>query len=174
MTDHRAGAEPTTPAAAPAGTARSLVWLTLAVAAGWVVADQLTKWWALETLDQGDPVPVVWTLQWNLVFNSGMAFSQFEGGGWIIGLVAVVIVLVLFLTLRGTRSRLTAVAVGMIIGGALGNLLDRALRDDGGFLGGRVVDFIDVQWWPVFNVADVGVVVGGLLLIIGSLRTSGP
>jgi signal peptidase II len=169
MTEHPPGAEPVTPVTAPGGATRSHMWLTAAVALGWVVADQLTKWWALSALERGEPQHVLWTLQWNLVFNSGMAFSQFEGGGWVIGLVAVVVVVVLFLTLRRTRSRLTAVAVGMIIGGAVGNLLDRAFRDDG-FLHGRVVDFIDLQWWPVFNVADIGVVVGGLLLILGSLR----
>jgi signal peptidase II len=58
------------------------------------------------------------------------------------------------------------VAVGLVLGGALGNLIDRALRGGGGFLGGAVVDFIDFQWWPIFNVADSCVVIGAILLII--------
>jgi signal peptidase II len=57
-----------------------------------------------------------------------------------------------------------AVAIGMVSGGALGNLIDRAFREGDGLLGGGVVDFIDLQWWPVFNVADAAIVVGALLL----------
>jgi signal peptidase II len=62
------------------------------------------------------------------------------------------------------------VAVGMIAGGAIGNLSDRLLRAGDGFLGGGVVDFIDFQWWPVFNVADAAVVLGGLMLVLESVR----
>ena len=57
------------------------------------------------------------------------------------------------------------IAVGAIIGGAIGNLADRAFREGGGFFGGAVVDFIDLQWWPVFNVADSAIVVGGILVV---------
>jgi signal peptidase II len=57
-----------------------------------------------------------------------------------------------------------AVAIGLVFGGALGNLIDRAFREGDGFLGGGVVDFIDLQWWPVFNIADAAIVVGALLL----------
>ena len=65
-----------------------------------------------------------------------------------------------------------AIAVGMIVGGALGDLVDRALRTNGGsFFSGSVVDFIDFQWWPVFNLADMGVVVGGFLLVFAYLRS---
>ena len=59
---------------------------------------------------------------------------------------------------RGVRPDWGLVALGLIVGGALGNLVDRAFRGDAGFLQGAVVDFIDVQWWPVFNVADMAVV----------------
>jgi signal peptidase II len=71
---------------------------------------------------------------------------------------------------RTTTSRAGAVALGLILGGALGNLADRAFRGDGFFDGG-VVDFLDLQWWPVFNVADTCVVVGGILLVVVTLRT---
>ena len=57
------------------------------------------------------------------------------------------------------------IAVGAIIGGAIGNLGDRAFREGEGFFGGAVVDFIDLQWWPVFNVADSAIVVGGALVV---------
>jgi signal peptidase II len=61
--------------------------------------------------------------------------------------------------------------MGMIVGGALGNVLDRAFRSGGGgILSGSVVDFIDFQWWPVFNVADMAVTVGGVILVLGSVR----
>ena len=56
---------------------------------------------------------------------------------------------------------LSAVGIGLVIGGAIGNVLDRLFRAGDGFLGGAVVDFIDLQWWPVFNVADMAITVGG-------------
>ena len=58
----------------------------------------------------------------------------------------------------------------MIIGGALGNLADRAFRSGDGFLGGAVVDFVDLQWWPVFNLADAAVVVGGATIVLRGIR----
>jgi signal peptidase II len=60
--------------------------------------------------------------------------------------------------------------LGLVLGGALGNLADRVFRDGSGFLGGAVIDFIDLQWWPVFNVADIAVTVGGVLLVLTSTR----
>ncbi|MDZ7734062.1 MAG: signal peptidase II [Acidimicrobiia bacterium] len=84
--------------------------------------------------------------------------------------VALVVVGALVWTGRSLSSRSGAVALGLVLGGALGNLADRAFRGDG-LLSGRVVDFIDLQWWPVFNVADMGVVVGAILLLVVSYRT---
>ena len=77
-----------------------------------------------------------------------------------IAVLALVVVGFLLWQGRTIASRAGAVALGLILGGALGNLADRAFRG-GGFFGGGVVDFIDLQWWPVFNVADSCVVVGG-------------
>lgn len=142
----------------------------LAVAAAVVAVDQLTKHWAVNALDDGNPVHLVWTLRLNLSFNSGMAFSQGEGWGPVIGVVALVVVVVLVVSMRRAGSVLTAVAAGLVIGGAVGNIADRVFRSDGGFLQGRVVDFIDFQWWPIFNVADMGVTIGGALLVLSSLR----
>ncbi len=160
----------TAPEVARAGGLR----ITAAVAAVVVVLDQLTKWWALEALDDRT-IDVVWTLRFNLAFNRGMAFSQGQGMGPLIALVAVVVVVVLLRATRGTTSLLARGATGMVAGGALGNLIDRAFRSgDDGLLGGAVVDFIDVQWWPVFNIADIGVVVGALLLVLGGLRSPAP
>ena len=74
---------------------------------------------------------------------------------------------------RSVSTRVGAVALGLVLGGAIGNLVDRALRDGGGFLQGAVVDFIDLQWWPVFNVADSCVVIGAILLVVVTLVQPG-
>jgi signal peptidase II len=138
------------------------------VAVGWLLLDQLSKSWAVRNLS-GRDIDVIWTLRFNLAYNSGASFSMGEGWGRWIALVAVVIVALLIWQGLTVRSRLGAVALAMIVGGALGNVVDRAFRDgSGGFLGGSVVDFVDLQWWPVFNVADMGVVVGAILLVVST------
>ena len=141
------------------------------VSAAIVVAiDQLTKWWALGALDHGRIIDLVWTLRLRLVFNTGAAFSSFQGLGPLLGVAAVAVAAALLLNRRLVSGRWSAVATGCIAGGALGNLADRLFRSDDGFLGGAVVDFIDVQWWPVWNVADMGVVLGGAALVWGAYR----
>src|SRR5690606_9639539 len=106
------------------------------------------------------------SLRFNLAYNTGASFSIGSGKGngpWVAVLALVVVI---GLALGATsRIRAGAVASGLIIGGVLGNLLDRAFRGDDGFLHGAVVDFIDLQWWPVFNIADSGIVVGAIVLI---------
>jgi signal peptidase II len=150
-------------------TARSLGG-PLAIAAAVVLLDQLTKEWALNALEDG-PIDVVWTLRFNLAFNKGMAFSQGTGLGPIIGVVALVVIVGLLVSIGRSTSRLYPLAVGLIVGGAIGNLLDRLFRAPGWFRG-AVVDFIDLQWWPIFNVADIGVTVGGALLLLTSVLDS--
>jgi len=147
-------------------TARSLGG-PLAIAAAVVLLDQLTKEWALNALADG-PIDVVWTLRFNLAFNKGMAFSQGTGLGPIIGVVALIVIVGLLVSIGRSTSRLYPLAVGLIVGGAIGNLLDRLFRAPGWFRG-AVVDFIDLQWWPIFNVADIGVTVGGALLLLTSV-----
>ncbi len=131
-----------------------------------IVADQLTKHWAVNELVDRD-IDIFWTLRFNLAFNTGMAFSRGENMGPIIGVVALVVVVVLLLSLKRQPGRLTDVAVGMIVGGAIGNVIDRLFRQEG-WLRGGVVDFIDFQWFPIFNIADIGVTVGGALLVLAS------
>jgi len=144
------------------------------VAALVVLVDQLTKHWALNELRDG-PTHVVWTLRFNLTFNSGMAFSRGQGLGPFISVMAVVVITVLLVSLGRSGSRFHAVCVGLVIGGAIGNVADRIFRAHGaGFLKGRVIDFIDFQWWPIFNVADMAITVGGILLVIGSMRAKDP
>ena len=135
-----------------------------------VIVDQLTKWWAVETLHNGRVIDIVWTLRLRLVFNTGAAFSSFQGLGPLLAVAAVAVTAALLLNRRLLSGRRSAVATGSIAGGALGNLADRLFRSDDGFLGGAVVDFIDVQWWPVWNVADMGVVLGGAALVWAAYR----
>ena len=141
-------------------------WLILAV----VVADQLTKQWVLNVLSDGKVVKLFWTLQFNLVFNSGMAFSQGQGVGRIIGVLAIFVVIGLLMSLRDAKVLATVIGTGLLVGGATGNILDRLFRG-GGWMGGSVVDFIDLQWFPVFNVADSAVTVGAGFLILGAFMT---
>jgi signal peptidase II len=142
--------------------------LTLTIAAVVVLVDQLTKHWAVNALSDGTIEHVVWTLQFNLSFNSGMAFSTGRGIGPIIGLLAMGVVVAIVVSTRRNPSRLVAVAAGLVLGGAIGNLSDRLFRGDG-WLHGAVVDFIDFQWFPIFNVADMAVNVGAALFVIWSL-----
>ncbi len=151
---------------------RSRHWaLIVAVAATVIAVDQLTKWWALHAL-RTHTIHLVWTLRFNLTRNTGAAFSMAGGRGAIIGLAALVVVAVVVWQGAGVSGRLGAVAVGLVLGGALGNLIDRAFRGGGGFLGGAVVDFIDFQWWPIFNVADSCVVIGAILLVVVTVLRS--
>lgn len=142
--------------------------VTFAVGAVVVVLDQLAKRWALSSLAGREPRHVIWTLRWNLSFNSGMAFSKGQGIGPVIGLVALVVVVMIAMSVRGNSNRLVAVAAGLVMGGAVGNLCDRLFRGDG-WMHGSVIDFIDFQWFPIFNIADVGVNVGGALFILWAL-----
>lgn len=131
-----------------------------------VVVDQLTKAWAVDELADRD-IDLFWTLRLNLSFNTGMAFSAGESWGPVIGVVAMLVVVALLLSMRRESGRLTDIAVGLIIGGAIGNIIDRLFRQEG-WLRGGVVDFIDFQWFPIFNVADMGITIGGALLVLGS------
>ena len=136
------------------------------VALAVIALDQATKWWALRVLDDGHVVHVVWTLQFNLLRNAGAAFSTGQNLGPLIAVLALGVIVVLVRMGRVTASAPTAVAIGLVIGGAAGNLADRLFRSGGGFLRGHVIDFIDFQWWPVFNVADIAVVVGAISLAV--------
>lgn len=135
------------------------------------MVDQLTKWWA-RGLDA--PIEVVGSLRFNLAFNSGAAFSSFEGAGSFIGIVGVVVVGFLLRASTRIATRFGVVCMGLVIGGALGNLFDRVVQPGAGLFGGKVTDFIDLQWWPIFNVADVALSLGGVALVVmGLIRPSG-
>jgi signal peptidase II len=133
-----------------------------------VAADQATKAWALEALDDGPIVVIEGWLNLRLVFNTGASFSLFAKGGAIIGILVIAVVIMIFFALREAGHRLDAVALGLVLGGAVGNLLDRAFRGDA-FLDGAVVDFINVPFFATFNVADIAINVGVALLLVAAV-----
>ena len=136
----------------------------LVVAACVLIIDLVTKIWAVAALDDRN-IDVVWKLRLHLVSNTGFAFSTGEGLGPLLGVLAVVIAIALWRFRHQMQTAWGAAALGMVMGGAIGNLVDRIFRGDG-FGRGGVVDFIDFQFWPVFNVADAAIVVGvGVLLM---------
>jgi signal peptidase II len=146
------------------GTKTRLTPVVIAVAALVVAVDQLTKYLAVRKLDDRD-IDLFWTLRLHLVRNSGAAFSVAGGRGGLIALLAIAVVVGLVVFGRAIDTKLGAVALGLVLGGAIGNLLDRFFREGSGFMGGAVIDFIDPQWWPIFNVADSAVTIGGLLIV---------
>jgi signal peptidase II len=137
-----------------------------------VAVDQLTKWWALHRLTSG-PIHIIGTLDLELSRNTGSAFSLFQGQSAVLVVVAVVLVTVLATLVWRSPSLGRAAVLGLILGGALGNLADRLFRGDHG----AVVDFVALHFWPTFNVADASITVGCILLVVSLLwgsRPSGP
>lgn len=144
-----------------------------------LAADQLTKILAIENLPPERVVPVIGeALQFYLVRNPGAAFSLGEGVTWLFTIaLAVVAGVIVFLAVRRVRSRLWAVVLGLLLGGVLGNLTDRLLRDPG-FPVGHVVDFISTPWMmpAIYNVADIFIVsmmISVALLVLFGLRLDG-
>lgn len=139
-------------------------WLPVVVVVAILLADQLTKVWAVRDLADG-PVHV-WgdVVVFQLGRNTGGAFSLFQSFTPVLAVLAIVVAV--FLARAATRSTDVWMVVGLslVLGGALGNLLDRIFRDPG-FLEGAVVDFISVGSWPTFNVADSAITVGAVLII---------
>lgn len=139
----------------------------LAAAVTLVVADQVSKHWAVNALDDGRIINVVGSLRFALGYNSGFAFGTAEGWGRWIGLVAIIVIIALMVSALRATGRSTAWGFTFIAAGAAGNVVDRLFRGEG-MLSGSVVDFIDLQWWPVFNLADSTITVGAVLALIGS------
>jgi len=143
--------------------------LLLSVAAVVLTLDIVTKVLAVRLLPPGQPVSIIGdTVTWTLVRNSGAAFSMGTGYTWLLTVIATVVVVGIFWMGRRLVSPWWAVGLGMILGGAMGNLVDRFFRAPGP-LRGHVVDFFSVGWWPVFNVADPSVVGGAILLVVLSI-----
>ncbi|WP_238154513.1 signal peptidase II [Ornithinimicrobium sufpigmenti] len=144
--------------------------LIFLVAAGWLILDQATKWWAESALTRGESVPLVGELlQLHLTYNSGAAFSLGTGMTGVLTAVATVVVLVIIWQALRTRSLPWALTLGLLLGGALGNLTDRYLRPPGPGRG-HVVDFLALPNFPVFNFADMGITFAAVAIVILALR----
>lgn len=153
----------------PVGHRRNLA-LVLLLGLGWTVLDQVTKVWAEAALTGREPVRVVGELlQLRLVYNPGAAFSLGTGSTWVFTVLATVVVVVILWQARHLGSTGWAVALGFLLGGAAGNLVDRLVRDPG-FGVGHVVDFLALPSWPVFNVADMGITTAAVLIALLALR----
>jgi signal peptidase II len=145
--------------------------ILFAVAAVVVAVDQVTKALIVSSLREGESRHVIGgALSWTLQRNPGSAFGLFRHLPVLFTVLAASIALAIVVRAPRVRDRLTSVALGLVLGGAVGNLVDRIARPPGVFRG-RVIDFIDFHWWPVFNLADSAVVIGALLLLISSYRT---
>ncbi len=139
--------------------------MALAVAVAVFIIDQLTKWWAVNALASGPIVIIDDFFRLNLTFNTGAAFSIFSRGGPILGLVVIGVIALITFALRDAGHIAEAVGLGMVLGGAVGNLADRLFRGDG-LIDGAVVDFIDFSFFATFNMADAAVTIGvGVLLL---------
>ena len=136
-------------------------WIGIGAAVAILVLDILTKGWAVSALSDGRDIHIFWTLHFALTHNEGMAFSTGTNIGPFIGMLAILVIAILVATMRKQSNTMSLVATGCIVGGATGNVLDRVFRGTG-FMDGAVVDFIDLRWWPVFNVADIGIVCGAI------------
>lgn len=135
-----------------------------------MVVDQLTKTWAINTLATRD-IDLIADMRLHLTRNTRAAFSVGFGGS-VMALLAIAVVFVFLSMGRYVDTKVGVLSLGLVLGGALGNLGDRAFRAPGGFLGGGVVDFIDPGFWPIFNVADAAISIGGVLLVLVALRSS--
>ena len=135
---------------------------TLAILAVTVTLDQGTKIWAESALEDGDVVEILPTLEFDLSYNSGFSFSTGSGFGSYIGVLVLGLIGFLVWQIVVSESMTRVWILATIMGGAIGNLVDRLFRADNGFLSGEVIDFIDVTWYAVFNVADMFVVCGAV------------
>lgn len=145
---------------------RLLYALTIGVGAIWLLLDQATKFLAVELAEGRGPIDagIGGTLQWNVVRNPNAAFDIPGFTGMFIIVTIVVLVLIARALPRTERLSL-GFAYGLVAGGALGNMVDRVVREPG-FPDGAVIDFISVGWWPTFNLADTGIVVGAALIVV--------
>ena len=153
-----------------------LKWLWISIVI--VILDQLTKWMAVANLEQGIPLAIVEHLNFTLAYNYGAAFSFLgDQGGWqrwlFVGLSFVVSGYILYWLRKLERSEKgTAIALALVLGGALGNGIDRLIS-------GRVTDFIDMYvnfdlfflnngHFAIFNIADIAITIGAILMVIMS------
>ena len=133
------------------------------------VLDRVAKILVETHLQGREPVELIpGVVQLRFTTNPGGAFGLFGEWSWLFVLVSVAVIIVIVLASRNLPSTAAAVGLGLILGGAVGNVTDRLIRGSG--LDGEVVDFIDLHVWPVFNLADTAIVVGAAVLLIVGMR----
>lgn len=148
-----------------------LKWLNLSALV--IILDQLTKWISVSVLDLYETVPVMPFFNFTMAHNYGAAFSFLSSAGgwqrWFFVALAVIVSVALSIWLKKLKptAKLEAAALALIIGGAVGNVIDR-------FVHGYVIDFLDLYYgnyhWPAFNIADSAICIGAMLLILDSFR----
>ncbi len=145
--------------------------LALAAAAAVALVDQLSKWWIVErVMDPPRALEVTGFFNLMLIYNRGVSFGLLDSEAalvpWLLSGLAVAIVIGLVVWLRQIEGRWPGVAVGLIVGGAVGNVIDRLRL-------GAVIDFLDLHWagfhWPAFNLADSAITLGVALLLVDGL-----
>ena len=142
--------------------------LVFATAAGAYALDRVTKILA-EHLLPGNPVTLIpGVLHLTYTTNRGGAFGLFGNAPYLFLAATLVVCLAIVIASVGVTRPVLAGGMGLVLGGALGNLTDRIVRGDG--LDGRVIDFVDFRVWPVFNLADAAIVVGAALILLAGLR----
>lgn len=143
----------------------------LIIAGVCIFVDQLSKWWILTSvMNPPSVIPVTSFFNLVLTWNRGISFGMFSNdgntGAWVLSILALVIIAFLISWMRKADTRAVTIALGLIIGGALGNVIDRILHT-------AVVDFLDFHFnnfhWPAFNAADSFITVGAAILIFDSL-----
>ncbi len=150
------------------------VGLLAAIAGAVIVLDVISKVVVVATIQPNQPVRVLGGLVYlSLIRNPGAAFSMATGMTWLLALIAIGVVVVIIRMAPRLRSTPWAISLGLVLGGAIGNLIDRIFRAPG-FLQGHVVDFVSVfgpnaEYFPVFNVADSAITIGGISLVITAL-----
>jgi signal peptidase II len=149
-----------------------LAGLLYAVAAGAYLLDRATKLWAERSLAGRPPIQLVpHVLQLDYTTNSGGAFGVLGGQPWIFFAATVAVAAAIVAGSARLAHRWTAVGLGLVLGGAMGNLTDRLIHGAG--VSGAVTDFIDLHVWPVFNLADSSIVLGAAILVLAGLVADG-
>jgi signal peptidase II len=144
--------------------------IAVGLAAAVVLVDLLTKRWASIELVSEPLVMIPGFLELSYTENPGAAFSLFQNAGPFLGAAAIAVTTGLLISLRRERPLLETAAFGLIIGGALGNLIDRIFRGEG-VLDGYVIDWVNLWWIPTFNMADMSITIAVGLLLIQAWRT---
>ncbi|QGT99673.1 Lipoprotein signal peptidase [Candidatus Syntrophocurvum alkaliphilum] len=133
-------------------------WLTVAII---LIFDQVSKYLIITNMSLGQSIPVIsGIINFTYIHNPGAAFGMLAGKSWVFYISAIIVISALtFYYLKYSTPFYAVIAMGLIVGGSIGNFIDRIRFDS-------VVDFIDLGWWPIFNIADIAIVVGGIVLII--------